>query len=67
MINKELLIEASLPLYEVEEVSLADAMILLKHHGMSSGESSISRAAERLKSCSEQQSREPGWPMDNSH
>ncbi len=53
MNNKEIFKNNVLPLYDVEEVSMLDAMILLKHHAKSTGETSISRAAERLKPASE--------------
>jgi hypothetical protein len=46
MINKEIVIECELPLYDVKEVSLLDAMLLLKGQGSSTRESSITRAAE---------------------
>ncbi|MEW8684795.1 MAG: hypothetical protein AB2556_03215 [Candidatus Thiodiazotropha sp.] len=49
MINKEIVIIDELPLYEVQEVSLLDAMLLLKGYDESTRESSISRAAELLK------------------
>ncbi|MBV2094988.1 MAG: hypothetical protein AB2660_06640 [Candidatus Thiodiazotropha sp.] len=49
MINKEIVINDELPLYEVQEVSLLDAMLLLKGYDESTRESSISRAAELLK------------------
>ena len=49
MNNKEILPNNGLPLYDVEEMSLLDAMILLKRNGGSMTESSITRAAERLK------------------
>lgn len=49
MINKEIVINDELPLYEVQEVSLLDAILLLKGYDESTRESSISRAAELLK------------------
>ncbi|MES9830548.1 MAG: hypothetical protein ABW201_20030 [Candidatus Thiodiazotropha sp.] len=48
MINKEIIVNNELPLYEVQEVSLLDAMLLLKEQGGSARESSISRAAEMI-------------------
>ena len=66
MINKELLPKNTLPLYEVEEVSMLDAMILLKGYGKSTGESSIARAAERIKSRSDRHPGEHGWSMTGS-
>ncbi|MES9850937.1 MAG: hypothetical protein ABW170_03810 [Candidatus Thiodiazotropha sp. L084R] len=53
MNNKEILQNNVLPIYDVEEVSMLDAMILLKRQVNSTGETSISRAAERLKPASE--------------
>ena len=49
MINKEIVLKNELPLYEVQEVSLLDAMLLLKGYGQPDRESSISRAAELMK------------------
>ena len=66
MINKELLPNNALPLYEVEEVSMLDAMILLKSSGKRTGESSTAGVAERLKSPSEQHPGEHGWSMTGS-
>ncbi|MCG7915487.1 MAG: hypothetical protein JAY71_16615 [Candidatus Thiodiazotropha weberae] len=48
MNNKEILPENGLPLYDVEEMSLLDAMILLKRNGGVLEPSTIERAAERL-------------------
>ncbi|MCG8054668.1 MAG: hypothetical protein JAY94_03205 [Candidatus Thiodiazotropha endolucinida] len=48
MNNKEILPANGLPLYEVEEMSLLDAMILLKRNGGVLQPSTIERAAERL-------------------
>ncbi|MCG7968249.1 MAG: hypothetical protein JAY63_16815 [Candidatus Thiodiazotropha taylori] len=48
MNNKEILPANGLPLYEVEEMSLLDAMILLKRNGGVLQSSTIERAAERL-------------------
>jgi hypothetical protein len=52
MNNKEILQDNILPLYDVEEVSMLDAMILLKHRVKPAGDSSVSRMAERLKTAS---------------
>jgi hypothetical protein len=49
MINKEISPMEELPLYEVEEMTLIDAMMLLKRYARGDGESSITRAAERPK------------------
>jgi tetrahydromethanopterin S-methyltransferase subunit F len=49
MINKENIIESELPLYEVQEVTLLDAMLLLKRKGNTRRESSITRAAELIR------------------
>jgi hypothetical protein len=49
MINKEIIINDQLPLYEVQEVSLLDAMLLLKGQGDSHREPSIARAAALIK------------------
>ncbi|MCG8012628.1 MAG: hypothetical protein JAY64_13150 [Candidatus Thiodiazotropha weberae] len=48
MNNKDILPANGLPLYEVEEMSLLDAMILLKRNGGVLETSTIERAAERL-------------------
>ncbi|MEJ2621507.1 MAG: hypothetical protein P8163_14950 [Candidatus Thiodiazotropha sp.] len=48
MNNKEILPEDGLPVYDVEEMSLLDAMILLKHSEQGKGQSTIERAIERL-------------------
>ncbi|MBT2972119.1 MAG: hypothetical protein KME56_19350 [Candidatus Thiodiazotropha sp. (ex Ctena orbiculata)] len=66
MINKEIVINDELPLYEVQEVSLLDAMLLLKGYGESTRESSISRAAELLKQRSYARSDPVNWPMTGS-
>ncbi|MES9968650.1 MAG: hypothetical protein ABW092_01365 [Candidatus Thiodiazotropha sp.] len=63
MINKEIIIENQLPLYDVQEVSLLDAMLLLKGRGVSERESSITRAAELMKHRNRSQSMETHWPM----
>jgi predicted transcriptional regulator len=55
MINKKISQYSELPLYEVEEMSLLDAMILLKRQRGRLGETSIARAAERLKPAPEPQ------------
>jgi hypothetical protein len=49
MFNKEISPKEELPLYEVEEITLVDAMMLFKRYGRGGGESSITRAAERRK------------------
>jgi hypothetical protein len=49
MIYKEIIINDRLPLYEVQEVSLLDAVLLLKRQSDSHRESSIARAAELIK------------------
>jgi hypothetical protein len=49
MINKEIVLKNELPLYEVQEVSLLDAMLLLKGYGQPDRESSIARADELMK------------------
>ena len=56
MINKEIIIESELPLYDVQEVSLLDAMLLLKRQGNSPRESSITRAAEMIRDRAQDQS-----------
>jgi hypothetical protein len=48
MNNKEILPENGLPVYEVEEMSMLDAMILLKRNEHGAGLSTIERAIERL-------------------
>ncbi|MES9945398.1 MAG: hypothetical protein ABW080_10610 [Candidatus Thiodiazotropha sp.] len=63
MINKEIIIENQLPLYDVQEVSLLDAMLLLKGRGESERESSITRAAELMKQRNQPQSMDTRWPM----
>ncbi|MES9817368.1 MAG: hypothetical protein ACH255_10490 [Candidatus Thiodiazotropha sp.] len=63
MINKEIIVNHELPLYEVQEVSLLDAMLLLKEQGGSARESSISRAAEMIKHRSQARSVNANWPM----
>ncbi|PVV05519.1 MAG: hypothetical protein B6D77_19335 [gamma proteobacterium symbiont of Ctena orbiculata] len=63
MINKEIIIENQLPLYDVQEVSLLDAMLLLKGRGESERESSITRAAELMKQRNQPQSMDARWPM----
>ncbi|WP_316369254.1 hypothetical protein [Candidatus Thiodiazotropha sp. CDECU1] len=63
MINKEIIIENQLPLYDVQEVSLLDAMLLLKGRGESERESSITRAAELMKHRNQPQSMDTRWPM----
>ncbi|MES9973607.1 MAG: hypothetical protein ABW094_05050 [Candidatus Thiodiazotropha sp.] len=63
MINKEIIVNNELPLYEVQEVSLLDAMLLLKEQGGSARESSISRAAEMIKHRSQARSMNTDWPM----
>jgi hypothetical protein len=62
MINKEIVIESESPHYEVQEVSLLDAMLMLKARSRTR-ESSIVRAAEQIKQCAQLGSMEPGWPM----
>lgn len=59
MNNKEISSNSRLPVYEVEEMSMLDAMILLKRSAKSTGESSISRAAERLKPVLKSSTSEP--------
>ncbi|MEW8625528.1 MAG: hypothetical protein AB2551_07245 [Candidatus Thiodiazotropha sp.] len=54
MNNKEILPANGLPLYDVEEMSLLDAMILLKRSGGVLEPSIIERAAERLNPAYEQ-------------
>jgi hypothetical protein len=63
MINKEIVINDQLALYEVQEVSLLDAMLLLKGQCDSTRESSIARAAELIKHRSEVRSMGKNWPM----
>jgi hypothetical protein len=49
MINKEIVNDDQLPLYEVQEVSLLDAMLILKGQGEFTRESSIVRAVDLIK------------------
>jgi hypothetical protein len=63
MINKEIVIKSELPLYDVQEVSLLDAMLLLKEHGGGEGETSITRAAELMKHRDRTPSMSRHWPM----
>jgi hypothetical protein len=63
MINKEIIIESELPLYEVQEVSLLDAMLLLKRQGNSTRESSITRAAELINDRAQVRSRNRDLPL----
>ncbi|MEW8028934.1 MAG: hypothetical protein AB2792_21215 [Candidatus Thiodiazotropha sp.] len=63
MINKEIIINNELPLYEVQEVSLLDAMLLLKEQAASAPESSIARAAEMIKHRNQARSMNTNWPM----
>jgi hypothetical protein len=63
MINKEIIIEKELPLYEVKEVSLLDAMLLLKRQGSLNHESSITRAAELIRDRAQSQSMNSDMPM----
>lgn len=63
MINKEIILTRELPLYEVQEVSLLDAMLLLKGYGSAVRESSITRAAERLNTQRRIQTTKSNWSM----
>ena len=63
MINKEIVIKNELPLYDVQEVSLLDAMLLLKGRAESDRESSIARTAELMKHRDRTQSINTNWPM----
>jgi hypothetical protein len=53
MNNKEILPNNGLPVYDVEEMTLLDAMILLKRNGGVMGRSTIERAVERLNSANQ--------------
>ncbi|MEW8505199.1 MAG: hypothetical protein AB2598_00715 [Candidatus Thiodiazotropha sp.] len=66
MINKEIVRNDELPLYDVQEVSLLDAMLLLKGHGETARESSISRAAELLRQRNYARTMDENWPMTGS-
>lgn len=63
MINKEIILTRGLPLYEVQEVSLLDAMLLLKGYGSAVRESSITRAGERLNIQRRNRTTKSDWPM----
>jgi hypothetical protein len=66
MINKEIVLVNELPLYEVQEVSLLDAMLLLKGYGQPERESSISRAAELMKRRAYASPSDSDWSMTGS-
>ncbi|MCU7924045.1 MAG: hypothetical protein KZQ88_15250 [Candidatus Thiodiazotropha sp. (ex Dulcina madagascariensis)] len=63
MINKDILPTGELPVYEVQEVSLLDALLLLKGHGKSTHESSITRAVEQRNLRMRSQSQAFDWSM----
>lgn len=63
MISKEIIQNNELPLYEVQEVSLLDAMLLLKGYGEAVRESSITRAAALLEKQNRDRSDHDEWSM----
>jgi hypothetical protein len=65
MNNKEILPNNGLPVYDVEEMSLLDAMILLKRNGGVMGGSTIERAVERLNSANQPTGRDTVRPASS--
>ena len=63
MINKELLPKDGLPLYEVEELSLVDAMLLLKGAEESDANLAIACNDKLVRSANSQHSVEPFRPV----
>ncbi|MCU7937303.1 MAG: hypothetical protein KZQ99_21000 [Candidatus Thiodiazotropha sp. (ex Dulcina madagascariensis)] len=66
MINKDILPTSELPVYEVQEVSLLDALLLLKGYGKSTHASSVTRAVEQRNLRMGSQSQEFDWSMIGS-